>query len=424
MKQKINQIIYDIRRQPMISGVTFIATVMAVFLLMVVIITQRIKVVPYAPESCREQLLYGRYIHVISTDKSSEMSSSLSYAAAQKLYGGLDGIEHESYVIHGPNDIIVSGNTGNVFTARYRKVDADFFKIFDHTLVSGHYFTQDDVDARMPVAVISESTARKAFGTTDCEGKTILIDHRKFTVTGVIKDHSLLASTAAGDVFSPHNGEITALTDGNSVTGPFSVLLLLKDGIDPQYIRDQVKSRYATLNATLTPNGWEAEYHGTPFDQKTIASGDVWSNITPDTSATKRMHYMLYAILLLLPAINLSSMLHSRMRKRVSEIGVRRAYGCTRFKIFCDIITENFLLTLIGGIVGIALGITFAMTYSGLYETFDTYGTGITPSLSAVINWSTVVIAVGVCFILNLISASLPAWQASRLDPAEAINAK
>lgn len=64
------------------------------------------------------------------------------------------------------------------------------------------------------------------------------------------------------------------------------------------------------------------------------------------------------------------------------------------------------------------------MTYSGLYENIDTYGSGLTPALDSVINWGTVAIAVGVCFILNLISASVPAWQASRLNPVEAINAK
>ena len=136
------------------------------------------------------------------------------------------------------------------------------------------------------------------------------------------------------------------------------------------------------------------------------------------------MRYTLYAILLLVPAINLSSLLHSRMRKRISEIGVRRAFGCTRLRVITDIIWENFLITLVGGIVGVALGITFALTYSGLYEDMETYGSGITPDIGSVINFGTILIAVGVCFILNLISASLPAWQASRLNPVEAINAK
>lgn len=133
---------------------------------------------------------------------------------------------------------------------------------------------------------------------------------------------------------------------------------------------------------------------------------------------------MLYAILLLLPAINLSTLLHSRMRKRVNEIGVRRAFGCTRANVIREIITENFIFTLFGGVIGLALGITFALTYSGLYENMDVAGMDMTPAISAVINAGTILIAIGVCFLLNLISAFVPAWQASRLNPVEAINAK
>ena len=71
-----------------------------------------------------------------------------------------------------------------------------------------------------------------------------------------------------------------------------------------------------------------------------------------------------------------------------------------------------------------ALGVIFAMTYSDLYANMDNYGQTLAPALSAVINWSTVAMAIDVCFILNIISASIPAWQASRLNPVEAINKK
>lgn len=64
MKQKIRQILYDMRRQPLISGVTFIATVLSVFLFMVVVITSRVKTVPFPPESCRDRLLVGKFMHI------------------------------------------------------------------------------------------------------------------------------------------------------------------------------------------------------------------------------------------------------------------------------------------------------------------------------------------------------------------------
>ena len=275
--------------------------------------------------------------------------------------------------------------------------------------------------------VISESTARKAFGKADATGMTITLNHKKYTVIGVVKDSSALATTAHGDVFFTFGTPATPAQSDDIWSiyfGGVSAALLVKDGVDFQSIRDQVKARYANLDTELKPQGWEAVYHESPYDQEVLAMNIVGSNVTPDTSGERKMRYVLYAILLIVPAINLSNLLHSRMHKRITEIGVRRAFGCTRSRIISDIIWENFLITLAGGLVGVALGVVFAMTYSGLYENMRTFGTEVTPAISSVLNWGTILIAVAVCFILNIISASIPAWQASRLNPVEAINNK
>ena len=200
--------------------------------------------------------------------------------------------------------------------------------------------------------------------------------------------------------------------------------MLVKDDSDFEHIRQQVIARYKELDTELATDNWKSVYHEAPFNQEILASDNFGSNWSPDLSQQNRVRNLLYGILLILPAINLSTLLHSRMRKRMNEIGIRRAFGCSRPRIIADIITENFLFTLAGGIIGLALGIIFAITYSGLYENMETAGQNITPAIGAVINAGTILIAIAVCFILNLISAFVPAWQASRLNPVEAINAK
>lgn len=427
MKQKIRQILYDMRRQPLISGVTFIATVLSVFLFMVVVITSRVKTVPFPPESCRDRLLVGKFMHIKKADTNGDSSSGLSHEAAKILYQDLKGVERTSFMADGTWDAMVKGTLSETIDVKGRTVDAEFFRIFDHPLLDGRYFTADEANEGLPVVVISEKTARGAFGKTDVAGMPISLNHMKYTVLGVVKDNSALATTASGDVFypySPKNFTPWGESKMDHMFGNTTVALLVKDGVDFQSVRDQVKGRYAELNTKFRADGMEVIYHESPYDQEVLSSNLFGSNSTPDTSGDRMMRYILYAILLLVPAINLSSLLHSRMHKRVSEIGVRRAFGCTRTRIITDIIWENFLITLVGGIVGVGLGIVFAMTYSGLYENMNNYGTGATPAVSAVINWGTVLIAIAVCFILNIISASIPAWQASRLNPVEAINNK
>lgn len=418
MKQKIRQIISDMRQQPLVGTVTFIATVLTIFLFMAVVITTRVKEVPFAPESCRDRLLVGKFIHVKSIEGESDSSGGLSDVTARKLYDGLEGVECVSF-FQSLTPRTAAGTEGKYFNVFTRATDAAFFKVFDHKLIAGRYYTPEEAASNLPMAVVNERTAREAFGTVDCVGQTISLNHKKYNVVGVVSDHSFLATTACGDVFIARGYDETP-----GLFGDTSAALLVGKGVDFGSVRDHVKARYAILDTELAPENKKTVYHEAPFNQEAIAGGIAGSNTTPDTSSDRYVRYTLYAILLLVPAINLSSLLHSRMRRRISEIGVRRAFGCTRLRIITDILWENFLVTLAGGIVGVALGIIFAMNYSGLYEDMETYGSGVTPDISSVINWGTILIAVGVCFILNLISASVPAWQASRLNPVEAINAK
>lgn len=421
MKQKIHQIISDMRRQPLVSGVTFIATVMTIFLFMVVVITTRVHTIPFAPESCRDRLLLGKYIHVVSTDGRGDSSGNLSTSAARRLYNDLDGVEQISFF--GELEPVVTGGTAEKnFDAFGRQTDAAFFRVFDHKLVAGRFYTDEEAASNLHMVVISERTARKAFGTVDCVGKAIDINHDNYTVTGVVKDHSFLATNACSDIFIAKGYDDSA--PAGDLFGMTLAAMKVRAGVDFSHIREQVKARYAILDTELAPVNKKTVYHEAPFDQKTIAGGLGGSNTTPDSSGSDLLQYALYAILLIVPAINLSSLLHSRMHRRISEIGVRRAFGCTRRRVITDVISENFLVTLAGGIIGVGLGIVFAMNYSGLYENMDNFGSGVTPSLEAVINWETVAVALLVCFVLNIISASVPAWQASRVNPVEAINSK
>lgn len=423
MNTKLQQIFYDLRYQPVVTWITLVGTTLSIFLIMVVVMMQQVSVIPFAPESCRPRLLLGAYLHITSTDPNEQYDSSagLSYESAKKLYGNLDGVEHTSYMMIGTETGRVKGPTEDAFEVGFRKADAEFFKIYDHQLVEGRYYTPEEADAMRPLAVITESVARRLFGTATKTGNTFLFNHEPYTVAGVIKDNSKLALTGGGDIFLP-TGPNDPDMNYDERFGSVGVSLLVKEGVDFEYVRDQVKARYAALDTELASENNKTVYHEAPFNQETIASGLGGSNVTPSSKEENRGRMVLYTLLLLVPAINLSSMLQSRLRRRVSEIGVRRAFGCTRSRIITDIIAENFIITIVGGIIGLALGIAFALTYNGLFDTVDDMGI-TSPTLSVLLNWRITLSALAACFTLNLISAALPAWQASRLNPVNAIKA-
>jgi putative ABC transport system permease protein len=418
MKTKIAQILYDMRHQPVIAWVTILGTALSIFLILIVIMMQNVMLVNVAPETHRDRMLYGMCIHIQAIDGSSNSSGYMSYSTAKKLYDNLDGVERTSYFNDARDNPTIKGSNGTIFIAQSRDVDAEFWNIFEHTLIAGRYFTKEEVDADAHIAVVSESTARKLFDGQDAIGQVSDYNHCKYKIVGVIKDVSSLATMACGEVFVPKSPK-SAESWGDNYFGDISVALLVKEGVSFDHIKEQVKKRYAILDTELKSSGKETVYHGSPYNQKEIASGIKGSNYTPDTSRDDAITYAILIILLIVPAINLSSMLHSRMRYRISEIGVRRAYGCTRSRIIMDIINENMIITIVGGIIGLVAAIIFGLTYDGLFEQADSASS---PALGMIINFQNILAAFIACLVLNIISAAIPAWQASRINPIEAIN--
>lgn len=418
MKKKFQQIFYDMRRRPVITGITLTGTAAAMFLFMVFVMMKAVETVPFAPESCRDRIMYGRYIETNWAGQGRMMSGSLNFDQAAEIYGGLEGIEKMCHVDGWLATADAVGPTGAISQVSGRLVDSDFWDIFDFTLVAGRYFTTDEVEAGMKVIVIDSSSARRFFGSVEeAPGKILNYEGENYSVTGVVEDVSPLATQTYAQVYLP-------LSRINNY-GNGDVAFLVKDGVTRESLQRQVEKRYHALNARRdsTEEGIYI-YHGQPYDQKTI-SQPVYSNWTPENPAVDWSTILVCVILLVVPAINLSSMLGSKLQSSISEYGIRRAYGCTRSRIFADIVTENMILTLIGALIGIALAILFVYNSGSIFSSVEgVTETSFTPPLSLLINWKVLLLALGGCLALNLLSACLPAWKAARTTPVDAISAR
>ncbi len=416
--KKLRQIFAGMKRQPVIAWVTLTGTALSVFLFMISLIINNINMVPFSPESNRGRIYYGIFQHM-DLGMGSSSSGHLTYPQAKMFYKGLDGVERESFLELYPENGEAVGTTKISYQMTGRRVDEIFWKIYDFKLLNGRYFNKEELASNMPVALVTKSTSRKLFGRADAVGETFEYELEPYRVVGVVEDVSPLATAAFGDAFLPLSVNDTARGTG------VAAALLLSKGTDPEEIRRQVKARYAEQNATLAPDSVKYVYHQAPYDQETFNTAMNGSNVDPDIESVRLGHWILYSIMLLVPAINLSSMLNSRLRQRVSEFGIRIAYGCTRTRIITDILVENFIVTLAGGLIGTLLAIIFALIYPDLFVSTDfltpDYGVA-SPSLSMLISWPIVLGAIGACFILNLISASVPAWKASRISPVNAIS--
>lgn len=426
MNNYIKQIWYELRHQPMVTITSILGTAFAIFLVMAVFMTSSLSTVAVAPESNRVRILAGQDIHVKMENY--EGAGTMSNSTAQKLYGNLNGIEKISYASGWSEDRDVSVKDGDCVSLLIKSVDDVFWEIFDFKFISGKPFDKDIIDSQLKKVILSESSARKLFGNAEVVGEEVKINHIPYVVQGVTANTSPLLQESYANIYLPYAPESEDDLWLEGFGGNTMVYLLMEEGVNDNDIRDQVISRYATLNSTLKKEGKEAFYHQSPYTAETLGL-DFGSNTDPEPESPRRMRYAIYFILLLLPAINLSSMTRSRLRRRVAEIGVRRAYGATKWGILNKFLSENLVLTLIGGVIGLILCIIFVAFFSNLFISYGgTFGSGdilsANPTFRMMLNFKTFGIALLLCLILNLISTGMPAWRASRINPAEAISGK
>lgn len=422
----MKRLIYEFRQQPVIGSVTVIGTALAVFMIMVVVMMQQVKLAPFPPESNRELTLHGHNVHMRGINgNEGEMSMCTSLAYLKEIYDDMPGVVETSYFVTemGRTDAMVPG--GKPFAADVRYVDDAFFRIFDFAFLSGHPFDRGVSEAGQRVAVICESLARSLFGTADAAGREFRLNQRSFTVSGVVRDVSTLSTDAYGQVFVPYttteNPGLTWSIMG--MGGPFECFLLVKDAADIPAVKAETERRIALKSSSLASENLEIVYHGQPYtlQEYILPHG---SNTTPETEHEKVKNLAIYLILLIIPAINLSAMTRSRLNRRVSEIGVRRAFGATRSRMVTDILVENLAVTLIGGAIGVVFSMAFAYLFSSIFISAGVPSGTMILEPARLLRWSTMAWALLFCFMLNLLSSGLPAWRASRINPVNALTGK
>jgi len=364
IKQYITQALAQLRQHPIISAVSIIGTALAIFLIMLVVMMQQVKTAPFAPESNRDRFLHAHFLSLGNEKiwgKGDTSNGPMSVQSAKELYASLK--TPEAVTIYGcaalttPVSLPKQPATG----FDLRQTDDKFWKVFDFQFIDGKPYDQATFDAAIPVAVLTETVAKTVFGTTEnIVGKEFLLNHAPYKVCGVVKDVSTLATNAYGQLWVPYTaGGLGADMWNNNHMGMMSCTLLAKHQDDFDAIRNEADRRLEEYNKLIGEDGWEIVSRNRPYDQEK-QSISFAANWEPDLPKHRRQQLVIFLILLIVPAINISSMTQSRLRQRISEIGVRRAFGSTRMEIMSQIIAENFIVTLMAGALGLLMSVLFA----------------------------------------------------------------
>lgn len=420
------------RQNRLFTGIYVVGTGLSIALVMTLFIIFYVKFGPVYPEYNRDRTLVLKPIKRYPKGKpeSWTINGGVAYYVVDQMLPGLPHVEQVAgSIIDFWGDYQVSAADVKPFKATPRFANGAFWKVFSFRFVDGQPFTQEDVEAKAQVAVIGESLAKRLFAATEgVEGRHFAFNGRDYRVCGVVRDVSNATPETAGDLWLPllNAQYISKELDRFGLLGNVYASLLVDDAENLETVRSEVQDVFRRY--TLQDKDYEYDLMGQP-DPYWLSTFRQDVEKAPDTmELVKDFLYILLA-LLFIPALNLSGMISSRMDSRIAELGIRKAYGATRRRLLEQVLCENLLLTLLGGLAGLLFSYLIVLTASDWILTlFDKniYDTSLSTSLTPEMLFNPAVFgsALAVCVVLNVVSALVPALGAMRHPIMESLNTK
>ena len=299
-----------------------------------------------------------------------------------------------------PDGVVASTSSGETVRAGSESVfttvlgaNAAVPQVFVRPLERGSYLRQSDVDTRRRVAVLGATTAEQLFDGADPIGRTVAVGGVRFRVIGVL---SSLGSTLGADRDNEIHIPITA---AQRLFGDDRVDALAVKASSPEAI-PQVRETSLRVLRERYP---DEEFSAVTQDQILGTVGRILGLLTTVLAA-------IAAISLLVGGVGVSNIMLVSVRERTREIGLRKAVGARQRDILLQFLIEAVLLTTIGGIAGILLGVGSSLAAAALIE-----------QLPAVVSWWSPVLAFAVSAAVGLFFGVVPARRAGRLDPVVAL---
>ena len=275
-------------------------------------------------------------------------------------------------------------------------VSPDYSRVRNLVIVTGRFFDREDSQAHNKVGVITNVLAQQVFGSTQAAiGKVIKLSGLPFTVIGTFKERV--------DTFGQTEVTDSTLLIPYTVSRYFSETPTLKivyfSVVDPS----MVTSATAQVKRVLqSRHRSESVYDVQNLTHLLEVADKAFTALT-------WMLLVIAMVTLLVSGIGIMNIMLATVNSRIREIGIRKAIGATNREIRFQFLAEAVLISLIGGIVGIIIGL--AIPYSIRFLT--DYRVPVS-GLSAII-------AIVVSSVVGIIFGTVPAARAAQLDPVESL---
>ena len=302
---------------------------------------------------------------------------------------------------------------GRSYTSRIRGVEPDYFRLHSYGASEGRTFAASDLEAAAAVIVLSAEARAALFpDRLSVIGETVTVRRQPYTVIGVLQDYSLNVNFGQGNwnfLQWKNSGSYIPLTAmqrrlrGQLPGRPWNAIddmdVKVANVADLHHIVRQVENTLLSTHSeikdfTITTKEEDIERMNESRTTYFAALGGVG------------------AISLIVGGLGIMNVMLASVSDRLREIGIRKAVGASDLDIFLQVVVEAATLSLLGGLVGMALSIALVDTLKDALE-----GTRLSPELSS----GALLFGFAFSAVVGIASGIYPAIKAARLDPIEAL---
>ena len=321
---------------------------------------------------------------------------TLKYDDAKSIKNKIKNINYVSPVVQGSYQVVAGNENWN--TSVYGVIP-EYAAIQSLTMQSGIFFSEHDVDVRSRVAVIGTTVATNLFGTVNPVGKKIRVGNAPYTVIGLVasKGQSGMGQDQDDVVLVP-------LTTAQERLMGITYIRMINVQVADADKMDEVQ---ANIEKLLRQRHRIRAGADDDFTVRNLTS--IMETMNETATMITLLLGSIAGISLVVGGIGIMNIMMVSVTERTREIGIRKAIGATYSSIMLQFLIESTMISIIGGIIGIFLGI-------GVAQLISEFG-----NFKTVISSLSIMISFGFSLFVGIFFGMLPARKAAKLDPIEAL---
>ena len=298
----------------------------------------------------------------------------------------------------------VSGNNVNLTGISILGTTLDFPSVRGMSIANGNFFDQQAVDLKQKEVVLGSEIAKQLFGNTDPIGQYVVVGTTQLAVIGV---------------FAPR-GSVGGTDYDSRLYLPITVVFQKFTPSEfARFLGDRVRLIYVKADPKVALNDVITQIQLLLYQRHNVTASnpdftvttqqDIITTQESTTAAFRSLLAWVAGVSLLVGGIGIMNIMLVSVTERTREIGIRQSVGATTDDIRIQFLAEAFLLSLIGGALGLIVGVVGSVLFGGV------------SGMRTVIVPSSIFLAFGSAALVGIFFGYYPANRAAQLDPIEAL---